>query len=354
MGQYKESYRNPDTFIRNSRTPDFNQLLKVLKKEKPDRPPLFEFFLNDRLYDTLTRHIDYDAGDPLLKFKKTLDAYRIAGYDYVTLMGSDFGFNKNVRENKSSVSLNSNGIITDEASFRKYQWNDPEAYDYSRLEKLGEYMPDGMKLIVYGNDGVLENVVSIVGYENLCYLMIDEHDLVKEIFDNVGSRLVKYYEICASYDSVGALISNDDWGFFSQTMLSADDLRRYVTPWHKRIVEVIHKAGKPAILHSCGQLSLVMEDIIDDIKFDGKHSYEDKILPVEQAYEKYGERIAVLGGIDVDFICRAKPEEVYHRAKALLRQTSKRGGYALGSGNSIPYYVPDEGYFAMIAAGLFE
>ena len=39
-------------------------------------------------------------------------------------------------------------------------------------------------------------------------------------FGAVGSRLVRYYEICAAYDTVGALISNDDWGFKSQTMLS--------------------------------------------------------------------------------------------------------------------------------------
>jgi uroporphyrinogen decarboxylase len=80
-------------------------------------------------------------------------------------------------------------------------------------------------------------------------------------------------------------------------------MRRLVIPWHREIAKAIHLAGKPAILHSCGQLEHVMDDIIDDIKYDGKHSYEDKILPVEQAYEKWGNRIAILGGIDLDFVC---------------------------------------------------
>lgn len=62
--------------------------------------------------------------------------------------------------------------------------------------------------------------------------------------------------------------------------------------------------------------------------------------------------IAIMGGIDVDFICRSSPEEVYERSKRMLESSSSRGAYALGSGNSIPEYVPDEGYVAMIKAAL--
>jgi uroporphyrinogen decarboxylase len=71
---------------------------------------------------------------------------------------------------------------------------------------------------------------------------------------------------------------------------------------------------------------------------------------LEDAYETYGSRIAILGGIDVDFVIRAAPEDVYQRAKTMLERTDARGGYALGTGNSVPEYVPDEAFFAMIKA----
>jgi uroporphyrinogen decarboxylase len=70
-------------------------------------------------------------------------------------------------------------------------------------------------------------------------------------------------------------------------------------------------------------------------------------LPVEEAYSLYGSRIAILGGIDVDFLCRSSPIEIKKRTDKLLDLT-KSGGYALGSGNSIPDYVPIENYLAMI------
>jgi len=107
-------------------------------------------------------------------------------------------------------------------------------------------------------------------------------------------------------------------------------------------------------LHSCGNVNEVMDDIIDDIGFCGKHSYEDNIEPVEDVYERLHNRLAIMGGIDIDFICRSTPEAVYTRSLAMLERASTRGGYALGSGNSIPYYIPDENYFAMIAAALFN
>jgi hypothetical protein len=99
-----------------------------------------------------------------------------------------------------------------------------------------------------------------------------------------------------------------------------------------------------------GSLDAFMTDIIDDIGYDGKHSYEDAIMPVEEAYDTYGSRIAILGGIDVDYVIRATPEEVYKRSCAMLERASGRGGYALGTGNSVPEYVPAEHYFAMTAA----
>jgi uroporphyrinogen decarboxylase len=128
-------------------------------------------------------------------------------------------------------------------------------------------------------------------------------------------------------------------------------MRQYVFPWHKQIVSAIHAAGKPAILHSCGHFERILDDLAD-MDYDGRHSYEDVILPVEQAYERYHDKFAILGGIDIDFICRASPEQVYERARKLLQQTATHGGYALGTGNSVPDYVPDENYFAMIRAVL--
>jgi len=332
------------------RKPDFENVLKILKRQKPSRPTLFEFFLNDKLY---TRLSGLEPGQGR-GFERLVKAFQRAGYDYATVNPFSPGFQTGARAHESTISLNEGFLISDRASFEKYVWPEVDKIDYSELERAKAYLPAGMKLIVCGPGGVLENVIRLVGYDNLCFLLVDAPDLVKDVCDNVGSRLVRHYQRAGAYDAVGAMISNDDWGFKTQPMLSPDDMRRYIVPWHKRIAEAIHASGKPAILHSCGNLMSLTEDIVEVIGYDGKHSYEDAIEPVEKAYERLHGRIAVLGGLDLDFICRETPANIKARAASMLERSGKDGAYGLGSGNSIPEYVPQENYFAMISAAGIE
>ena len=350
MKSFNLKFLEMSTWLESTRKPNFNNLLKIMEHGRPDRPTLFEFFLYEGLYKRLAGVNEDKVQTGLEWWITAIKAYTNAGYDYTTILGSDFGFSSNRHQEKKTISLNDGAVIFDRESYKRYPWPDPDSFDASRLDTLAPELPEGMKFIVWGPGGVLENVIALTGYDNLCYLMLDDPGLVQDLFDEVGSRLVRYYEICSGYKPVGALISNDDWGFNTQTMLSASDLRKYVFPWHKKIVNTIHAAGKPAILHSCGQLEHVMDDIIDDMKYDAKHSYEDNILPVEQAYARWGEKIAIFGGIDLDFLCRSTPEAIYRRSCSMLETTSVKGCYALGSGNSIPYFIPDENYLAMISS----
>ena len=263
---------------------------------------------------------------------------------------SGFLFETAPRESKQSISLNDTHMITDWESFEKYHWCNPNDYDSSILVKIKPHLPDGMKLMVMGPGGILENMENIIGYDNLCMMLYDDPELVKEISYNIGKRLLEYYEPALQCDNVGFICYNDVWGFNTQTLISTEHLRQYVFPWVKRIVEMAHRYNKPCILHSCGYFKNIIDDITDDLKFDARHSYEDNIMPVEQAYEEYHNRIAILGGIDVNFLCTKTPEDIFRRCREMLERTADRGGYALGSGNSIPEYIPYENYMAMVKA----
>lgn len=334
-----------------NRKPMFENLLKVLERKTPDRPTLFEFFLNPGLYEYLAE-ASFSTGDFTSQYDIVIKAFIKAGYDYATLKGSDFYFPVGSHDKEKTISLNDRAVITNRSEFQSISWPDPADFDYSRLDKCRDVLPEGMKLIVWGPGGVLENVIDLTGYDNLCYMLAENRELVGDICEAVGTRLIKYYEICSKFDTVGALIGNDDWGFQSQTLISPDDLREFIFPYHKRIVDVIHSSGKPAILHSCGNLGAVWEDIIEVMRYDGKHSYEDKILPVEEAYAKYSDRIAIMGGIDMDFLCRSTPEAITERCRRMIKSSVGCRSYALGSGNSIPEYVPYDNFFAMTKAVL--
>jgi uroporphyrinogen decarboxylase len=329
---------------------DFHQLEKVLCRQKPDRPVLFEYFMNGDLFSYVNGESFSELNNSADQIKSIIGFFHKTGYDYATIPSRYFGalsFETAGHDKKATVSQNDGAVISDRKSFESYSWPNPEKGNFELLHQLSANLIDGMKFIVPGPGGLLENVIDLVGFENLCFMMYEEEELTKAIFDEVGSRLLRFYEITSSINSVGALIVNDDWGFKTQTMLSPDTLRQLVFPWHKKMVEAIHRNGKYAILHSCGNLTDVMDDIVDDLKYDAKHSFEDIILPVEKAWEVFHDRIAIMGGIDMDFLVRSNPVEIKTRCRKMLELTGLKA-YALGSGNSIPTYVPIENYLAMV------
>ena len=332
------------------RKPDIENLYKVLRREIPARVTLFELFMNDSLYELLTGRKSPEGTLAGLQWRA--EAFAAAGYDYVSAHASAMSFPAGKKDHgKQTISLNDGYVITDEQSLLAYRWPDPEDYDISALSAIVPMLPDGMKLMVMGPGGVLENVIALTGYENLCVMLYDDPDVTRAVFDGVGSRLVRYYEMAAPLETVGLIMSNDDWGFNTQTFLTPAMMRQYVFPWHRRIVETAHRFGKPCLLHSCGNCRDIIGDIVG-LGYDGKHSYEDNILPVEEAYEAWHSQIAILGGIDLDFLIRSTPEEIRTRCRRMIERTRRDGGWALGTGNSVPEYIPVENYSAMVETAL--
>lgn len=340
--------------LRNkTREPNFANLVSVLKKETPPRPVLFEFIIGEEKTKLLAGE-HYNAETEFSRVVSNIKAFENGGYDFAPIIvrGMEFPRRTGDHPTAQTKSLNEEALITDRESFDRYVWPRVENADFSIIARAGKHLHPGAKFIVFSHDGILENAIGVVGFDNLCYLLYDDPELAEEIFNNIGRIIYEYFLKCLEYDEIGAIICNDDWGFHSATMLSPAHLRKYVFPWYKKIVRAAHDSGRPAILHSCGYYHDIIDDIIYDMKFDGRHSYEDKIVPVEKAYAELRGKIAVIGGIDVDFLSRATPGEVYNRSRRLLEMTAATGGFALGSGNSIPDFIPDENYLAMLRAAL--
>ena len=95
-----------------------------------------------------------------------------------------------------------------------------------------------------------------------------------------------------------------------------------------------------------------MPDLIDDVGIDGKHSFEDIIVPIEDFLGTYGDRIAALGGMDIDTLARGSVEDVRTRTREIMDRCSAVGRFAVGSGSSVASYIPVENYLAMLDEAL--
>jgi len=141
-------------------------------------------------------------------------------------------------------------------------------------------------------------------------------------------------------------------GYRTGTMMSPAFLREHVFPWLKRYADLAHSHGKLLLLHSCGNLLEIMDELIGQVGIDGYHSFQDVIVPVQEFQRRYGARVAVLGGVDVDRLARLSAEELRGYCRRILDECMPRGRYVFGSGNSVTNYIPPENYLAMMEEGL--
>lgn len=209
-----------------------------------------------------------------------------------------------------------------------------------------------MGFIVSHGGGVLENVASLMGYESLSYALYDNSDLVKAIFDKVGKTIYEFYRQIIEIPSVYAFFQGDDMGFKTATLLSPQILRKYVLAWHEKYAELAHEHDMLYLLHSCGNVEAIMDDLIQDVKIDGKHSFEDEVMPVTEFHRKYSDRIAVLGGVDVNVLATYEEDELREYIRNILASCISKGRYILGSGSSITNYIPVKNYLTMVEEGL--
>ena len=206
-------------------------------------------------------------------------------------------------------------------------------------------------MLVCPSDGVFETVSGkLLGMENMSYLLADEPDLVEAVFKKVGETIYTFYQNVMDLDNVEGIFQGDDMGFKTATTISPALLRKLVLPWHKKFAALAHQKNKMYWLHCCGNVLPLMEDFINEVKIDAFHSFQDIIIPVAEFKRKYQE-IAVLGGIDVDKLCRLEENDLRKYVRGILEKCMPER-YALGSGNSIANYVPVKNYLTMLDEGM--
>lgn len=350
--------------------PDCERFVRVLMgQERADRPPLIEYLVDPMVMrPILTQMLGRTWVDPQPGDRASQAAYWDNFIEFWYRMGYDFvrleialGFpSHNLVTRDAAPGATGNrawrdqhhGMITSWADFETYPWPSVEAMDFFPMEYVNAHLPEGMGLISCHAGGMYEHLSAIFSYEGLCFALMDQPDLVQAVCDRLGALMEAYYRQLLDLDRLIVVFPGDDMGFRTATLISPADLKRYTLPWHRRFRDLAHEKGLPYFLHSCGYLEQIMEHLISEVGIDGKHSYEDAIVPVAEMQRRYGDRIAILGGVDVNVLTRATPEDLRRYVRRILDECAPRGRFALGSGNSIPSYIPVENYLTMVDEAL--
>lgn len=338
--------------------PDFRHIVDAANNRRPRRMPLYDHLVNPVLVEEL-------LGKPFWQMICEGDhADRVEGYRRYFEFGIRHGYDALPVEFCVTSMVQGGHALCGRASALFKTLQDVEAYPWEEIPKrfierydphfraLAEALPPGMKAVGGIGNGVFETAQDFVPLMDLCLLQGDDPEAYSLLWRKVGDLFVTLWGWFLEHhaDAFAVCRMGDDLGYRTSTMLSPSDIRAHIVPQYARVVALVHSKSKPFLLHSCGKIFDVMDDIISVAKIDAKHSNEDAIAPFKEWFERYGDRIGIFGGIDMDLLCRADAAAIRERTFEVMELAGHYRGFALGCGNSIAEYVPAEKYLAMVNA----
>ncbi|MBI4572894.1 MAG: hypothetical protein HY713_06365 [candidate division NC10 bacterium] len=236
------------------------------------------------------------------------------------------------------------GLIKSEADLPSLQLPDP--YDDSLyagaeafVRQKGEYAAWFVTRI-----GIFPTMLSL-GTENFCLALFDNRPFIETVLDLYCDWIAVVAErICGLGFDVFA--STDDMAFNTAPFFSPSVFRELVLPRYHRVAK---KITLPWIIHSDGNMLPFVGDLLS-LGIAGLHPIEKGAMDIRAMKRTYGDRLCVLGNVDLNLLGMGSPDAVDQEVRELIRDVAPGGGYIVTSGNSLAGYLLPENVLALSGA----
>ncbi len=236
------------------------------------------------------------------------------------------------------------GLIQTEADLPRLQLPDPhddalyeEAATFAR--EKGEYA-----LWFVTRIGIFPTMLSL-GLENFCVALHDNLPFVEMVLD----RYCDWIEIVAERVcqlGFDVFASTDDMAFNTAPFFSPRVFHDVVIPRYARVAK---KITLPWIIHSDGNLIPFVDDLLS-VGIAGVHPNEKGAMDIRWMKMHYGDRLCLLGNVDLNLLGMGPAERVDEEVRGLIRDVGPGGGYIVTSGNSLAAYLVPENVLALSRA----
>lgn len=339
-------------------TPDFERIRKTVRHEEPDRVPLCEVLIE---YPVQSRFLGREVTPDDLEAQVAFWAG--AGYDALPLPVSmmtpgkvtdespisrairDVIAKDRERADDTSWNLEYTGFINDRADFDRFPWELAAELDFGTLNNVGRLLPDGMKVIAVSGK-IFTLTWMLMGFNAFALSLIEDERLVADIFRRIAEIQFRALETIFEMPHVGAVWVVDDIAGNTGPLISPGALRDHVFPWYREMAHTCHEHNMLFFMHSDGDLTKVMEDIID-LGVDVLQPIDPTCMDIVQVKEQYGDRISIVGNVSNELLQTGTSAEVEATVKTLIQNLAPGGGYCVGSGNSVPSWAAFENFEAM-------
>jgi uroporphyrinogen decarboxylase len=181
-------------------------------------------------------------------------------------------------------------------------------------------------------------------------LLLDDPAWIQEMIETQADMVIEMAKIVMTegYTFDAAFLYND-MGYRNGPFFSPRIYRKLIKPADQRMFEFFHARGMKVILHSCGDVRMLIPDLID-AGLDCLQPLEVKAgMDVIALKQQYGKALAFMGGIDVRTYNDPDPAAVEREIATKISAAKIGGGYIYHSDHSVPNNVSFEQYCRAMA-----
>jgi uroporphyrinogen decarboxylase len=184
-----------------------------------------------------------------------------------------------------------------------------------------------------------------LGLEGFSVALHEDLALVETVLDRYCDWMVVVAERMCQL-GFDAIVTTDDMAFKSAPFFAPRVFHELVLPRYRRVAPQV---TLPWIIHSDGNILPFLEDLLS-LGIAGLHPNEKGAVDIYAMKRLYGQRLCLLGNVDLNLLGAGTPEEVEAEVRELIRGVGPGGGYICTSGNSLAAYCRPENVWALARA----
>lgn len=193
---------------------------------------------------------------------------------------------------------------------------------------------------------LFERAWTLRGLETLLMDFIEHPHFVDELLNHIADYNIAQIRQALQYE-IDAVYFGDDWGQQRGLQMGARHWRRFILPALKRMYGAVRQAGKFVMIHSCGDVDELFDDLIQ-AGVNCFNPFQPEVMDIWCLLPRYRGRLAFHGGLSTQ---RTLPlgsvEEVRQETRRLL-EFGREGGYIFAPAHDVQGDVPLENMLAFL------
>ena len=238
------------------------------------------------------------------------------------------------------------GTVLAEPTLKGYNFPDP--LDARFFEDIpGRLLRFGDRFRVFQiGFSLYERAWTMRGWDNLMIDFYDHPRFVRELLAAIAEYNIAQVQEALKYD-VDAIYFGDDWGMQRGLQMGPAIWHDFIYPVLERMYGVVRRAGKYVMIHSCGDVDELFDDLIE-IGLNCFNPFQPEVMDVDVLLGCYRGRLAFYGGLSTQRTLPYGSVDEVRAATRHLLDLGREGGYIFAPAHDVEGDVPVENMLAFL------